>query len=313
MSKFIKRVILFLLPILIIAYPLDVFLSTNLYRTGNLYGDVPIMKDAFEGNINADILIIGSSRAEMHFNPEIIEKHSGLSAFNFGESLVDWNLIRFRLDTYLRYNRSPDYIIANVDAAMFMRVASEYKVRPHFLPYLLFNKDFMELYDVPIEDYLFPLARYVGYRKLPIVVFSLWLKDSTVSTQRIKGFSPVNRPFDDRHLAQFREKDYSNLDISPTQFYQYLQAKLPHATIIGVHTPILIESIKEMDLKQLRVDSFQAEFEERGWIFLDYSFGPISQNKNYFYNTTHMNYKGAERFTRTLMRDLDSLGVFSAK
>lgn len=309
MRKFIIRVVIFVLPVVIISYPIDVFLSANLYRTGTIYGDVPTMKQIYEGTINAEILIIGSSRAEMHFDPRIMEMRSGKTTFNLGESLVDWNLIQYRLETYLKYNQAPEYLVANVDAAMFKFVESNYLVRPHYLPYMLFNREFLKIYDVPFENYMFPLVRYIGHRKLFFDVIKLWARDSVIPPDNIKGYSPVDQPFDDRHLARFKEKDYSNLDIPPDQFYQFLEDRLPKTTIIGVHTPILIDSLKDMNLNQLRTDRFKVEFEKRGWTFLDYSFSPISKDIKYFYNSTHMNAIGAQLFTKTLMKDLDSLGV----
>lgn len=303
-----------MLPIVIIAYPLDVFLSKNLYRTSDQYGDALIVHEIYSGNINSEILIIGSSRAEAHFNAEFIENHTGKTTYNIGESGADWNLIQFRLEKYLKYNSNPKYLIINVDAAMFKKWVTDYKVRIHSLPYILYNFNYLKLYAVPVEDLTFPLVRYIGNRKLLLDILTLWKYDSIIPPTKTKGFLPVDKEFDNQPMERLRNNlDYSSLDIPPGLFYQFLEERLPETSIIGVHTPILIDSMTAWEKELLRREEFKEEFQKRGWIFLDYSFSPISRNINYFYNTTHMNYKGAERFTRTLMRDLDSMGVFSAK
>ena len=43
---------------------------------------------------------------------------------------------------------------------------------------------------------------------------------------------------------------------------------------------------------------------------LDYYSSEITNDSTYYYNYTHLNKKGAERFTIMLCRDMDSLGVY---
>lgn len=42
-------------------------------------------------------------------------------------------------------------------------------------------------------------------------------------------------------------------------------------------------------------------------LFVDYVNSPISYDSTYFYNNTHMNEKGAEKFTLQLAKDLDNI------
>src|SRR5262249_23929136 len=72
-----------------------------------------------DGKVNADIVISGSSRALVHYDPRIIEEQTGLTAFNIGlnASRIDMQLAR--LKTYLRHNKRPSLLIHNLDLFSF--------------------------------------------------------------------------------------------------------------------------------------------------------------------------------------------------
>lgn len=309
MRKFFKRVVLFLLPIVIIAYPLDRFISSNLYRTGSKHGDMPEVKEIHEGRINAEILIIGSSRAEIHFDTKILSSELQGSVYNIGISGGDWNLIRHRLEVYNRYNLKPKYLIVNIDAGTFKKVTPIYPVRPSLFPYLLFDFHSFRTYDIPIEDIILPLIRYVGHRKLVYDAINSWWKDTVIESKKFKGFFSVDQPFDDAAVKQFKEIDFSDLDISPTDFFEYMDNEFSETTVIGVHTPIFLDSMEITDILHEHNKMFAAEFKKRGWIFLDYSSGLISKNICNFYNSTHMNVHGATKFTHEFINDLKPMNL----
>lgn len=310
MRKFLIKLVLFVLPILLIAYPIDVLISKNLYRTGSEFGDLPEIKRVHDGNINADILVVGSSRAEVHFNTNILEQELGLSAFNLGIGGGDWNLIRHRIDKYLENNTPPKYLIANIDVGMFKQSNAKYQIRTALLPYLLFDFHTYRVYDVPLEDVIFPLVRYIGQRKIIASALQLWLNDDFSPTTKVNGFLAVDEPFNDQPLDAFRKSDFSTLDIAPESLYHYLENNFPETIIIGVHTPLLLDSLMMMNLEHIRSSQFLEAFEKHNWAFLDYSESTISKDKRNFYNSLHLNARGAKNFTLLLVDDLRKIGVF---
>ncbi len=52
------------------------------------------------------------------------------------------------------------------------------------------------------------------------------------------------------------------------------------------------------------INRYQTTLQKHHLLLLDYSTDSISFNQKYFYNTTHMNYKGADAFTKELAKDL---------
>lgn len=309
MRRFLIKLVLFILPILVIAYPIDVFISKNLYRSGSFFGDVPELKEIHEGSINAEILIIGSSRAEVHFDSRVIMRETNKKTYNIGLSGADWNLIKHRLDTYLEFNQPPDYLIVNIDVGTFSVFTPKYKVRPPLLPYMLYDKRTYGVYDVPFEDFAFPLVRYIGNRKVIFDALTLWWQGKIKPTEKHFGFRAVDEPFDDTKIDFFKRKDFTYLDIPPSEFYNYIETTLPKTKIIGVHTPIFIDSLSSMNLENIRTNCFRDEFEKRNWVFLDYSKSEISLDISNFYNSIHMNVAGVNKFMDLFIKDLDRTGI----
>src|SRR6185503_19432905 len=49
-------------------------------------GNVGIMNHVMRGDIDAEVVISGSSRAMYHYDPEVIESVTGLRSFNIGRN-----------------------------------------------------------------------------------------------------------------------------------------------------------------------------------------------------------------------------------
>ena len=87
------------------------------------------------GRINSDILIIGSSRAHVHYDSNIIRSATNRSCFNIGMDGVplDSHLTLFR--TYLSHNRAPDVLLINLDLGSFS-ISKEICDPYQYVPYL---------------------------------------------------------------------------------------------------------------------------------------------------------------------------------
>ena len=76
-------------------------------------------KNIIEGRINSDIIINGSSRGYVGYNPKIIGNMLKLSCFNLGFNAGGYNLQQSKFDIYLKNNKKPKLIIQNIDLAHF--------------------------------------------------------------------------------------------------------------------------------------------------------------------------------------------------
>ena len=186
MKEFIKKCLIFLLLSLIIAFIADLIASKFIQPSGYMQG----WQDIYSNNINADLLIFGSSRAQKSFNPQIIEDSLHISCYNLGLINARMQIDNLRLLEHLRVcSKKPKYITLEID---FFTFGMQRSLTNHWqlFPYMLFNENyyhcthFMEGFY--LVDYFVPLVRYSGYSNTII--------NNSISEHHkyIKGFIPID-------------------------------------------------------------------------------------------------------------------------
>ena len=89
----------------------------------------------FEGRINADVVISGSSRALVHYDPRVIQAVVGCSAFNIGLNGSQTDMQVAVLSAYLKHNKKPSVVLHNLDSFSFVATRevfdpAQFKGRP---------------------------------------------------------------------------------------------------------------------------------------------------------------------------------------
>src|SRR5690349_1749320 len=164
MRKFLSLLVLFLLPGFIFAYLLDRFVSKNLAKSNKeAVGEYQVWNDIYEGKAGSDIVIYGSSRAWVHFDPLIIGDSLKMSAYNLGIDGHGFWLQYLRHLEYSKYNRRPKLTVLSVDILTLQKRKELYNYS-QFLPYALYNKnvrDFTSSFQgFSMPDFYFPLLRF---------------------------------------------------------------------------------------------------------------------------------------------------------
>ena len=104
MKQFLKKIVLFILFTFLLAYPLDIIISNQLKKSNSYArGEYSVWNDLFEGKIDSEIVIYGSSRAWVHINPELLENSFGRSSYNLGIDGHNFRLQYLRHKTLLKY------------------------------------------------------------------------------------------------------------------------------------------------------------------------------------------------------------------
>lgn len=88
-----------------------------------------------EGN-NYDVLFLGSSRAEMHFNPKVFDDVTGLNSYNMGISGASPKVSLALLKVYCQQHQKPKYIIFNIDYFGLQKTTDSLNDFPRYFPYL---------------------------------------------------------------------------------------------------------------------------------------------------------------------------------
>ncbi len=306
MYKFVKHILLFFLLIVI---PLDVIVTFSLYNTFIL---VPSWTQVKCDKADADVLIMGHSRAEVQYSPYILDSVLGCNSYNLGFSAARFNTQILRYNYYRRFHTAPKAIIQNID---YSTLGYKCPTTEHvtFLPMVYDNTLRNELYEcgeLSFAEAYIPLYRYMSQDNDLYGAIRQRVKNGVA--KRDKGYLGVPWGYDGTALAGVDTFQFENDARTRHIFEDFLQScKEEDIKMVFVFAPLYIDAINKVyDSASVRqVFSYYAEKYDA--VLLDYTYSYLSYDNAYFYNGTHLNKDGAERFSRMLAHDLDSLGVFS--
>jgi hypothetical protein len=131
----IKKILLYFFVFLSFLYLYREILYVGIRK--NEYGIFRKFNEIFLCNKQSyDLLFLGSSRSEMHFNPKIIEEKTKLNSYNLGVSGATPRISNALFNAYLENNKSPKYIILNVDYFWLNTDEDILNYFPRYFPYL---------------------------------------------------------------------------------------------------------------------------------------------------------------------------------
>lgn len=239
-----------------------------------------------------DVIMLGSSRANNHFDPKVFEA-KGFKSFNFGISGSRLQESALLLQLMMDKKYKIKNIILEVDLNINSEGYSE-GTRALFMPYLKSNKTIFNYYQNNISDFnsLFyvPFYRYIEYDAeigLREIYFST-LKKPSKSLQN-SGFYPLfgegkNMKYDLSTYVPKKNKDYELIKtICMTN----------KINLIVVSTP-MCENVKGLNY----FDEVQKIYPE----VRNYE-NAVTEDK-YFSSCGHLNKEGAQLLTMKIMNDL---------
>jgi hypothetical protein len=317
MKNFIKYFLLFISPIVFFSYFLDIFISTNLKKLNQYAGkEYSTWNDIFDGKINSDLLIYGSSRACQNFDPSMISDSLHISSYNLGIEGHNFFLQYLRHTILLKNNKKPKAIILSVDMFTLQKRKDLYNLE-QFLPYMLWNKEIkggtINYEGFVSMEYEIPLIRYYGQTKTLEKTTRLILGNLSNPVKKIKGFKAKNlfwnSDFDKAKLTMKKYEVKLNYE-TLLLFERFItECKSQNIKLIFVYSPEYIEGQKFIKNRG-EIMSIYSKFSKQYHIpFYDYSKDTISFQKKYFYNTNHLNLIGTELFTARLIDSLRQSNV----
>lgn len=315
--KVLKKIVFFFLPIALLAWPADLFISKNLQKSNwHVAGEYLVWTDIYNGNIDVDIAVYGSSRAWIHFNPEILEDSTGLKAYNFGMDGLNFLFQYFRHQQYLKFNHKPKYIIVSGDLFFFEKEEGFYNY-VQTLPFMLNNPDYTvqkHLFSVyNALEYRIPLYRYMGKDAELIRTMIVALGLENTPPYRINGH--MGQDLEWTGDFENAKNKHQNIDVVVDSeirslFYKFLEECLQNnITPVIVYSPEYAGYRDFVTNREVIIDTFKRAAEKYDLVFLDYSEDFISYDRKYFYNATHLNKKGSELFTAKFSVDFRKLVI----
>jgi len=308
MKKFLTQFLLFAFPIFIVAYFFDIFISDELRKSNSFaISEYSSWNVVLDGKVDSDVVIYGSSRSWLHVNPMTIGDSLGLSTYNLGINGHNFWLQHLRHRLLLEKNPKPKMIIQTLDISTLTR-RKDLHNPDQFLPYMLWNhqmRDAVLKYEgYKYFDFELPLIRYYG--KLEALKNVLRNKMKTIPNPpvRIKGYQAKDLKWNgDLEKAKAKFKSFTTVLDEPSVklFDKYLaDCKKQHIKMVFVYTPEYIEG-QQMISNRAEIMAVFERFSKKYDIpYYDYSDDPISYQRDYFYNSMHLNLKGAEFFSSKL-------------
>lgn len=316
MEKFLKQVFLFVFPILIVGYFIDILLSDTLKKSNSYTGEFPTWNALYDGKVNSDIVICGSSRATYHFDSKMIESELKTRAFNLGIVGHSFAMQNLRNDLLLTNNKLPKLLIYSVDARTLASNKELYNP-DQFLPYLFWNSKLEKTinnYDTfTWYDYKIPLIRFYGKFTALKTIFSLILHPKNNPILRIKGFkgniSIWNNDFEKAKIKLGKYKTEINKELK-SDFENFIKKfQLKNIKIILIYSPEYIDGQKFIINRNESVQIFKSLAKKYNLTYLDYATDLICFDKKYFYNASHLNKTGAEFFTAKVTDTIQKLKI----
>lgn len=321
MNRLVKKLLVFLIPILLVPFGLDNVLSGVLKKSNNYAdGEYTTWNDLYGGKINSDIVIYGSSRAWVNIDPDMISDSLQTTAYNLGINGHTFLLQYFRHSLLLKYNTKPKIIIQTLDAGSMAKGTNLYNP-DQFLPYMLNNKEMRQATIVyngfRSIDYIIPLIRYYGKKEAILEIIKLIFNPAGNTIMKIKGYQGKDEMWnDDFKNAQ---QEIGSYEIKPDTsiivlFEKYLnECKQQNIKIIFVYPPEFIDGQKFVRNRSDIMALYDKFSQEDDIPFFDYSNDSLSFQKKYFYNSSHLNKTGAELFTAKLIGDLKKSQIWVEK
>ena len=275
-------------------------------------GDHELWTRIVHGGADAEVLIVGSSRAQHGFDCDPVGAATGLSCLNMGLNSTNPNLQRTPLHLYLAHNAPPRVIVISVDVTSFT-LRREIPDPRQVFPFL----GDRELYEslTPIDPDM------ALYRWIPLYAFAKTGYSATNQAargllgqrrphmRRADGFEPNDLAWDGLFEAFVaRNPGGTTMAIEPeaVQAFEDLVSIAARGTarLVIVYPPELAEAhalfLNRADLFQRFRDTARAHGAE----FLDYSDHPLTRSREYFYNSAHLNARGADLFSKDFAADL---------
>lgn len=302
----VRRLACFFTIVTALVFGLNAMITSGLRRIRtSQYG---VSNRLMRGEINAQIVITGSSRAVSHYDPRIIQLRTGLSAFNLGRNGSQSDMQVAVLKAYLEHNRKPGMVVHNLDAFTFVTTREVY-APAQYVPYLYDQELYRPLRQIDKEIWK---SRYVP-------LYGYVVDDMNFSWMLgLRGFFGVS-PHED-----FFE-GFNPRTTKWTEDFQRFKAENPHGVSWSIE-PAGIQVMKDLiQLCQERgirlVFVYSPEYAEmqnltnnREEVFgrfrelsthyqvplWDYSDWRFAGQTSYFSNSQHLNADGAEVFSEDL-------------
>ena len=245
-------------------------------------------------DLNADILVMGSSRASHHYVAQLITDSLGMACFNGGQ---DGNGIVMQYGRWKMISKHhlPKVIIYDIEPAFDLVVNDNSRYIDRLKPYTG---------DADVNEYvagLYPMERYkvisqmyrYNYKFLEITSDCLMPSDTN------SGYQPNYNRIRQELINKERSPEKSKIGKIDEVKMACLSNLIDEAQSKGIQV-ILVSSPYWKGYNDSDLSVFRKLAEEKNVPFMDYADSEIRNNPDWFADSMHLNDKGAREFSKDL-------------
>lgn len=299
----LKKILFYTLLIVVLSWILDLVIFEGIRK--NKQGLYDKLNRIFTRENDYDLLIIGSSRAECHFDPKIIDSITAYNSFNIGLSGSNNSFTYGIYKTYLSKSKPPKIVVMNIDFHFAHESSDTIYEFPRYFPYLDNELLFKELKSRDSRFYAFkylPLYKlaFMGDKYLNIAARGYLDKPGIYDADCYKGFQGIN-PIQFKDLSKEDSGSY-NASILKENI-DYLDSiisltKKMNAEIFFVISPTYVKGSKRIINLDEQLTAFENLAKEREVPFMNFTNDSICYDPTVFADFYHMKKKGAQLFSR---------------
>ena len=307
MKRFLTKIAIFAVAAYLLALGLDAMISHGLSK----YAGHPhqAWREICSRDYASDIVIMGTSRALEHYDPQIMDSVTGLSSYNLGMGGYGINIELMKYRYYSHYNPRPKYLIYDVDHILLkIDTALHGHQSEQFLPLFYDGAIRNDLMNVgySLIDATIPMARYWGYQTYSkrglLVCLGL---QHYCDYPSYKGNTPDPDPWDAARL-QFTDSIPSNVDEEAKElFWGFVQeCQESGVQLIFITSPVYYRYV-EMSPDWNRYIAWYDSIARANDIpYLNYMDHPICRDSMLFNAGVHLTPEGTKIWSKILSNDL---------
>lgn len=300
LKNFLLKVAIFFIIAIVIDFALGAVFS---YMVNNSKGGDNGRNNYICNLTSEDILVFGSSRAIHHYNPTIITDSLGLSCYNCGQdgNGVILNYGRYQLIAQ-RYH--PKMVIYDVSPQLDLHAGEDNHKYLGWLRAYYDRPGIAEIFEsVDKTEKLKMLSRMYRYNSKFVQIITDYIHP--LESDGINGFRPNEAELDTLKIARhsFEEGSYE-YDSLKLKYLNKMLDTAPDVRFVFVVSPYWYgaDTASFAPLKQL--------CEQRHIPLIDFSNNPKYVHHNEFFSDgAHLNARGADEFTRDIVKQIKALGV----
>lgn len=254
-------------------------------------------RDAFIcDSLETDILLMGSSRCVRHYNPQIITDSLGMSCYNSGQ-MGNGVILNYGRLKMVCERKKPQVVIYDIEPSFDLMEGED---NHRYLTWLKQHYDRSGIADIferidKTEKYKM-MSQLYRYNSRIVELATDFLHP--ISSVRANGFTPLKGEMDKTKIRVAGEKKKEHVvDPVKIEYINKLMDELQGSKLYFVVSP------KWYGIDSVEFKPIMDICQERGIPFMDFSNDPkYVRQDQYFKDGNHMNARGADEFTRDLIR-----------